>query len=253
MKLISVFGCCILVCSYASTVMGITYQDFTYRRASVGDLASVLMVMNDIEQSEAHQFIPLCPYAMRARYVEDLIANKALFVATTPEEIVSLVAVKLVPWPVITEYIAPLQYEDRGTMAYGPHDIFVVSELWYTAPHCRKHGVFTTLLGFALQSLVPRLKSLIQTQSLRVHFIADFITAGQQEKLNKKLIVLSKSLFKEYAESVRETYFPTSMHDVVYEQRSCDIAKPFYNPFVHDLEVAITRPAKRIVLSAIVQ
>jgi len=67
---------------------------------------------------------------------------------------------------------------------YKSNDIFMSSDLWYTELHHRKHSIFTTLLGFALQTFVPRVKSRVNGQkSLHVHFMVDFIVDHDNQKL----------------------------------------------------------------------
>lgn len=237
----------VIACMIMGGVHAISYKDCTYRRASAGDLVAVLQVMDDIENSEAHQYIPLYPYTMRAHYVEELIRNKALFVATHGEDIVSMAAVKLMPKSTLGDQTV---FGGCGDRVLSDDGIVVASELWYTAPRYRKHGVLTTVLGLALQSLVPRLKLLVQHQPVRLYFTVDFILTHEHAKLFENLVALSATLFDEYAQSVRKTYFPKSTQAVTASRMVCDIAQPFYNPFVHELEVAITRPAKRVAFSA---
>jgi hypothetical protein len=239
--------CAVIVCVVTGSVRAISYKDYVYRRASAGDLVEVLQVMDDIENSEMHQYIPLYPYTMRAHYVEELIRNKALFVATHGEDIISMAAVKLMPQSTLGDHMS------CGDQVLPDDGIVVSSELWYTAPRYRKHGVLTTVLGLALQSLIPRLKLLVQQPPVRLYFMVDCVVTHERAKLFENLVALSATLFDEYVQSVRKAYFPKSTQAGTSSRTVCDIAQPFYNPFVHELEVAITRPAKRVVLSAIVQ
>ncbi len=224
-----------------------SYKDCVYRRAMVNDVPEILDVMNTIEQSAAHQYIPLMPYSMRADYVENLINGKSLFIAVVPDNVVAMSMLALVPF----DYFKTAMDGSYNSWAslYDAQDVFLVADLWFTQARYRKHGICTTLLGFAFQNYVPRIKPYVHGNGpLRIHCIVDFV--DQSGDLVSRLVDMMATIFDEFSHAVQKKYFPKSTHDITHSVKSFEITKSFYNSFGNDLEVAVTRPAKRYVFSA---
>lgn len=238
------YGIIFLLC--VTVLEAVSYKDCVYRRAIPNDVPEILDVMNVIEQSAAHQYLPLQPYTMRAHYVENLINGKSLFIAVVPDNVVAMSMLTLVPFNYVKAEMSG-SFNSWASL-YDVHDVFFVADLWFTQARYRRHGICTTLLGFAFQNYVPRIKPYVRSnEPLRMHCMVDFV--DQSGDVVSKLADMMATIFDEFSRSVQQKYFSKSTHEITHSVKSFEITKSFYNSFVNDLEVAVMRPAKRYIFS----